>query len=238
MVFLRKAFTSALLLTVALLGVATSTVEGSSHAVDESAFRPRSRMPLVDGDKKHSRSSARLVVDKEASLSSQKSLSVRGGVANTYPNAILGAMVFALIENGVKRGLKAADLNFPAQLASCIFLFAFLLLTEAVSPELANAMFSALTPGAGILAKWLPVFFVPALVMLPLSPSIGSSFEVRNKEINALTDCHIILYSANMQRNKMSHTRVLLLSLSHLNYRRFSRSSWWHPLDYFTPLQR
>jgi hypothetical protein len=183
MVFSRKAFTSALLLTVALLSVTTSAVQaGSSHVVGDSTFGPRSRMPLVDGDnKKHSRSSARLSGEKEASQSSQKSLSVRGGVANTYPNAILGAAVFAVIENGVKRTLKAADLNFPAQLASCILVFAFLLLTEAVSPELANGMFSALTPGAGILAKWLPVFFVPALVMLPLSPSIGSSFEVRNR---------------------------------------------------------
>lgn len=179
MVFSRKAFASALLLTVALLSITTSAVQGSSHVVDDKAFRPRSRMPLVDGDKKHSRSSARPVAEKEASLSSQKSLSVRGGVANTYSNAVLGAAVFAVIENGVKRTLKAADLNFPAQLASCIFVFAFLLLTEAVSPELANGIFSALTPGAGILAKWLPVFFVPALVMLPLSPSIGSSFEVR-----------------------------------------------------------
>jgi hypothetical protein len=183
MVFLRKAFTGAVLLAVALLGVTTSAVQaGSSHvAGDRTAFGPRSRMPLVDGEKKHSRSSARLSGEKVASPASQKSLSVRGGVANTWPNAILGAAVFAVIENGVKRSLKAADLNFPAQLASCIFVFAFLLLTEAVSPELANGIFSALTPGAGILAKWLPVFFVPALVMLPLSPSIGSSFEVRNK---------------------------------------------------------
>jgi hypothetical protein len=180
MVFLRKALTSALLLTVALLSATTTAVQGSrQHVVEESAFRPRSRMPLVDGDKKHSRSSAtaRLAVEKEATLK-QKGLSVRGGVANTYSNAVLGSVVFALIEVGVKKSLKAADLNFPAQLGACIFLFAFLLLTEAVSPELAETIFSALIPGAGILAKWLPVFFVPALVMLPLSPSIGSSFEV------------------------------------------------------------
>jgi hypothetical protein len=182
MVFLRKAFTSTLLLTVALLSVTTTAVQGSRHVAEESAFRPRSRMPLVDGDsKKHSRSSARLAVEeKEEATLSSKGLSVRGGVANTYSNAVLGSVVFALIEIGVKKSLKAADLNFPAQLGACIFLFAFLLLTEAVNPELANTMFSALSPGAGILAKWLPVFFVPALVMLPLSPSIGSSFEVRN----------------------------------------------------------
>jgi hypothetical protein len=168
MMFLRKV---TLLGLAALLGVATSTAQGS--------FRPRSPMP-VEGELRSRSTRARLpaVVEKEALLS-QKSLAVRGGVANTVPNAVIGAVVFALIENGVKRSLKAAGVAFPAQLGGCIFLFAFLLLTEAVNPDAAASIFSALTPGAGLLAKWLPVFFVPGLVMLPLSPSIGSGWEVR-----------------------------------------------------------
>jgi hypothetical protein len=39
-----------------------------------------------------------------------------------------------------------------------------------------------LSPGAGLLAKWLPVFFVPSLVTLPLVggvESLGGSTEVR-----------------------------------------------------------
>jgi hypothetical protein len=44
------------------------------------------------------------------------------------PNAILGAAVFAVIENGVGLWL-VADLNFPAQLVRVSFVFAFLLLS-------------------------------------------------------------------------------------------------------------
>lgn len=33
-------------------------------------------------------------------------------------------------------------------------------------------------PGAAVLAKWLPVFFVPSLVTLPLAPSMGNASEL------------------------------------------------------------
>jgi hypothetical protein len=39
-------------------------------------------------------------------------------------------------------------------------------------------MVNILTPGAGWLAKFLPVFFVPGLAMLPVAPSVGSFVEV------------------------------------------------------------
>jgi len=41
-----------------------------------------------------------------------------------------------------------------------------------------DAVFEYLTPGANLLAKWLPVFFVPGLAMLPLAPSMGSPVEI------------------------------------------------------------
>jgi len=41
-----------------------------------------------------------------------------------------------------------------------------------------DAAHSVLSPGAALLAKWLPVFFVPSLVTLPLAQSLGSSTEV------------------------------------------------------------
>jgi hypothetical protein len=95
---------------------------------------------------------------------SQKKASVRGGVANTWPNAILGAAVFAVIENGVGLWL-VADLNFPAQLVrvSCLCLF----IAFTVSPRLANGILRTYTL-LGV--EFLPsgsVFFVPALLCYP-----------------------------------------------------------------------
>lgn len=104
---------------------------------------------------------------------------IRGGqVANTLPNALAGAVFMAVIEKVVKEGLKAANIKFPAALGGCIFLFFSMVLLDLVSPSTAALLFQALTPGAGLLAKWLPVLFVPGLVMLPLSPPIGGTVDI------------------------------------------------------------
>jgi hypothetical protein len=47
-----------------------------------------------------------------------------------------------------------------------------------VNPKLGDGVYDLLSPGSDVLAKWLPVFFVPSLVTLPLAPSLGSSMEV------------------------------------------------------------
>jgi len=63
-------------------------------------------------------------------------------------------------------------------LGGCCILFIVLLLANAVKPGLGDAVFTSLSPGAGLLAKWLPVFFVPGLAMLPNAPSMGSAVEI------------------------------------------------------------
>ena len=42
-----------------------------------------------------------------------------------------------------------------------------------------EGLYRALNPGATLLAKWLPVFFVPSLIALPLASGIGNAWEVR-----------------------------------------------------------
>jgi hypothetical protein len=92
--------------------------------------------------------------------------------------ALAGAAAFAAIEQVVKRGLQAANLKYPAGLGACILLFTSLCLTDLVAPSLAKTVYEALSPGAAILAKWFPVFFVPGLALLPLSPSMGGTVDV------------------------------------------------------------
>jgi len=168
----KNHFLLALLLATATLSV--SCAEVAAHA-EKAVFRPRSHLPSTAADRKYL--SPRRSIGKDVSLK-QKALSLRGGVENTLTNAFAGVAAMALIEKGVKEFFKASDIKFPAQLAGCLFLFALLLITDSVMPDLANSIFAALTPGAGLLAKWLPVFFVPALAMLPLAPPVGNSFEV------------------------------------------------------------
>ena len=39
-------------------------------------------------------------------------------------------------------------------------------------------VYEMLNPGATLLAKWLPVFFVPSLITLPLASGLGDPYEV------------------------------------------------------------
>lgn len=52
-------------------------------------------------------------------------------------------------------------------------LFTSLVTLDTVAPAAARATIGVLTPGASLLAKFLPLFFVPSLVVLPLQPAPG-----------------------------------------------------------------
>lgn len=104
---------------------------------------------------------------------------VRGGALDSnLMNCLAGSVVCGLIERAVKKGLEKANINFPSSLGGCVFLFFFLLLSDAVNPALASTLYEFLAPAAAFLAKWMAPLFVPGLVMLPLSPSVGGGVEV------------------------------------------------------------
>ena len=108
----------------------------------------------------------------------EKALSQRGG-DNGQKDALTGVAIMTLIERATNKVLKAQNINFPSQLGGCIALLLFMLVGEVIIPGLGDSIFASLSPGAALLAKWLPVFFVPGLAMLPLAPSVGSGAEVR-----------------------------------------------------------
>ncbi len=59
---------------------------------------------------------------------------------------------------------------FPAPLASCLALFTFFSLIDVSNPKGQNRLYQWFEPGSALLAKWLPLFFVPSLITLPLTP--------------------------------------------------------------------
>ena len=174
-IYLKAFFVVAALLAGSNAASAASKVETSA-----SALRSQSALEKRVGQKpSFSRGDIDAGKQKNPLPQTTSTLSLRGGVANTLTNSLLGAVAFALVEQATKEGLRVADINFPSSLGGCIALFIFLILAEVVSPDLAGSIFDALSPGAAFLAKWLPPFFVPGLVMLPLAPSVGGTVEVR-----------------------------------------------------------
>lgn len=154
-------------LVLLLVALCVSLGHGSIHSIERHvAFRPRSVLTTAE------------TPTEPVKARSSEAINVRGGWDSTMNTALVGSVVMALIEKGTKELFKSNGIKFPSQLGACILLFVTMLAAEAVNPDLANSIFNALTPGAALLAKWLPVFFVPGLAMLPLSPPIGSSVEV------------------------------------------------------------
>lgn len=114
----------------------------------------------------------------KSSHSIEQAISHRGGNSGQR-DALTGAVVMTLVERATNKVLKSQGIKFPSPLGGCIALLFFMLTAEFVSPGLGDSIFSSLGPGAALLTKWLPVFFVPGLAMLPLAPSVGSGLEVR-----------------------------------------------------------
>lgn len=127
--------------------------------------------------------------------SQKAALAQRGGDGAGQKDAITGAIILTLIERGINKLFVAKGVKFPSMLGGCAALLFFLLLADLISPGLGELIFSSLSPGSALLAKWLPVFFVPGLAMLPLAPSVGNGLEV------CLDPNEIFLYNQRFQAN-------------------------------------
>ena len=91
---------------------------------------------------------------------------------------VLSTLYLVTMDVVLRKVFKKASISFPSSLAGCGALFATLLAVNQINVDLGEKFYNTLSSGAAVLAKWLPVFFVPSLVTLPLAPSMGSAAEV------------------------------------------------------------
>ena len=87
--------------------------------------------------------------------------------------SILSTLTFILMDMAFRKLFAWNHITFPSSLGACGILLVSLFIVNPV----VNIM-SFLQPGAALLAKWLPVFFVPSLITLPLTDSVGNSIEI------------------------------------------------------------
>lgn len=117
---------------------------------------------------------------QKKSLNNPHAVAARGGASPlATKNEFAGAIAFVVLDHAFRKAFAAYNINFPSQLGGCCILFILMLLAQVVKPGLGDSIFKSLLPGSLLLAKGLPIFFVPGLAMLPLAPSMGSIFEVR-----------------------------------------------------------
>ena len=122
-----------------------------------------------------------IIFPKEVAMLDSRDLSTRGGsnASDSSYGEIVSAAAFFAIDYAVRKVFQANDITFPSSLGGCIILFVFFLVADLAKDGLGNDVFTFLSPGSALLAKWLPVFFVPGLAMLPRAPPLGSNLDVR-----------------------------------------------------------
>ena len=87
--------------------------------------------------------------------------------------AVASSTLFIFADIAIKHIFKAKSISFPSSLAGCCAMAAVLL----TNPMHAT-MYKVLAPGAKLLQKFLMVFLVPNLIVLPLCDGVGSAVEV------------------------------------------------------------
>jgi len=122
-----------------------------------------------------------------ASLSNGDASASEGG-GNIFQNvasapltkAILSSTIFVFTDLLIKRLFNANGISFPSSLAGCCFTAAALL----ASP-FHERLYRILNPGAKLMQKFMMIFLVPNLVVLPLCEGSYSALEVskHNDEI-------------------------------------------------------
>ncbi|KAL3782734.1 hypothetical protein ACHAW5_006730 [Stephanodiscus triporus] len=155
--------------------------------IGASTFRPHGYLPPgARTVTKHNSAVDVSSVVSSASTSDESicAFSYRGGDGSSTnvdipkSSELVGAAFFTALQIVLNKVFRANKITFPAMLGCTILVFASLVLAEAVFPGMGENAFQLLTPGSNLLAKWLPVMFVPGLAMLPLAPSIGSAVDV------------------------------------------------------------
>lgn len=150
----------------------TSTISSRSILLPRSlATVPRSRDHLIGTASRH--------IGRSTSLRSSKASESTQSFKLPFDKALVKSIVstgaFIVLDLVFRRLFTRLQLTFPSSLAGCAALFAFLL---AIGEKAAAPVFKNLEPGANLLAKWLPVFFVPSLVTLPLADPLSSAVEL------------------------------------------------------------
>ena len=111
----------------------------------------------------------------------------------TLPKDVQSTLWLIVLDVAFRKLFQKAKIRFPSSLAGCGVLLGALLIAQeqtkrqstvivdADNQEVALSsswLYQQLQPGAALLAKWLPVFFVPSLVTLPLADGLGSAADL------------------------------------------------------------
>lgn len=92
------------------------------------------------------------------------------------------------VDKFLKKAFVAAAIKFPSALFGMFCIFSVLLILDTTVPAAATSVMNFFEPALLFIQRWLPLFYVPSLVVLPLSV----------KDIPAASGIKISLITGNL----------------------------------------
>lgn len=82
---------------------------------------------------------------------------------------IVSLGLFVATDKFLKQTFVAAGIKFPSALFGMFCIFSVLIILDSTVPSAATAVVNFFEPAFMFIQRWLPLFYVPSLVVLPLS---------------------------------------------------------------------
>ncbi|KAI4328000.1 hypothetical protein L6164_020400 [Bauhinia variegata] len=105
---------------------------------------------------------------KSAGAESGSTSTVSQGVFNLLHLIVSLGLILAM-DKFLKKAFVAAAIKFPSALFGMFCIFSVLMIFDATVPSAAKALEDFFQPALLFIQRWLPLFYVPSLVVLPLS---------------------------------------------------------------------
>ena len=140
-------------------------------------------LPLLSPAGAHRRPAVRPVAtpppqqqQRFAKSQSTISMAISAPPALTSATKTAGSLsVIISVDVALRRFFLARAIPFPSSLAGMLGLFGTLCTLQAIRPKLASSIADAAAPGCAFISRWLALFFVPNLVLLPIVISMSAA---------------------------------------------------------------
>lgn len=77
--------------------------------------------------------------------------------------------IILAMDKYLKKAFVAAAIKFPSALFGMFCIFSVLVILDVTSPGLATGLMEFFEPALLFIQRWLPLFYVPSLVVLPIA---------------------------------------------------------------------
>ncbi|GFZ08725.1 membrane protein [Actinidia rufa] len=105
-----------------------------------------------------------------------KSMGSDNNFASTSLQTVFDAMhlivslgIVLAIDKALKKAFVAAAIKFPSALFGMFCVFTILMVLDSTVPDAATSLMNFFEPALMFIQRWLPLFYVPSLVVLPLA---------------------------------------------------------------------